>query len=219
MSGRIYYSNHGPLPDPDPGRPLIICDVDEVVLGFVAGLEHWLEPQGWHLTRDSFALDGNIRRRDDAVAPPQTVRELLAAFFSECSGELSPLPGAIAALDTLGKQSDIVFLSNLPATSAPQRRRNLDHLGLRCPLVVNKGPKGPMLARLTAKVVAPVMFVDDSPEHIASAIRKTPNIDTVHMVPDAGFRRHLSTIEGVGLFTGDWGDATRYILDRFEINK
>lgn len=218
MRERIFYSSHGPLPEPDPGRPLIICDVDEVVLGFVAGLEHWLEPLGWRLTRDSYALNGNIRRRDGTIAPQQKVWDLIGDFFAECSGDLSPLPGSIAALTQLSVQGDIIFLSNLPATSASARRANLDHLGLTCPLVVNDGPKGPMLARLASGIAAPVIFLDDSPDQITSAIEEAPDVDTIHLVPDAGFRRHLTTIAGVGLFTGDWDAAARYILDRLETN-
>jgi len=212
VTSEIYYSSHGPFPEPGSWRPLIICDVDEVVLGFVSGLELWLSPRGWRLARDSYALNGNIRDSNGIEAPAAKVEELIAEFFAECANDLTPLPGALDALNLLATYGDVIFLTNLPANSATARRANLDRLGLTHPLVVNEGPKGPALARLVSKVSAPVAFLDDSPEHIISAIKDAPDISTIHLVPDAGFRRHLTAIEGVGLFTGDWRQAVRFIL-------
>lgn len=212
MTTEVFYSSHGPFPEPRSWRPLIVCDVDEVVLGFVTGLELWLSPRGWRLARDSYALNGNIRDAEGRKAPAAKVGQLISEFFAECANDLTPLPGALDALTLLATHGDVIFLTNLPASSATARRANLDQLGLTHPLVVNEGPKGPALARLVAKVSAPVAFLDDSPDQIISAIREVPEISTIHLVPDAGFRRHLTAIAGVGLFTGDWSEAARFIL-------
>ena len=46
------------------GRPLIVTDCDEVLMQFLVGLETYIETQGLWLDLKSYALTGNIKRRD-----------------------------------------------------------------------------------------------------------------------------------------------------------
>src|SRR6476469_4170363 len=64
-------------------KPLIICDVDEVVLEYLDPLQAYLASVEHRLHADSFRLDGNIRRITDGV--PATREEVMAfreAFFA-----------------------------------------------------------------------------------------------------------------------------------------
>ena len=49
----------------DPKRPLIISDADEVLLRFMARLEHYLDQQGLWIDLNNFAISGNIKSKSD----------------------------------------------------------------------------------------------------------------------------------------------------------
>ena len=56
----------------DIGRsPLIICDVDEVVLSFIGGFERHIGRHGHFLDPKSYALARNAKRRGDAFTLPR----------------------------------------------------------------------------------------------------------------------------------------------------
>ena len=74
----------------DPTRPLIICDADEVLLQFLAGLERFMERQSFYLDLSSFRIHGNVKHRDThQPADDEAVTNLIAAFF-ENSSRTSP---------------------------------------------------------------------------------------------------------------------------------
>jgi len=196
----------------DTGRPLIICDVDEVILSFLGSLDRWLAERELLLVRDSYALAGNLRDQTGQAVSNDAFRALMHDFLAECAHDFPPLPGALAGLEALRPHCTIIFLTNIPLSTATARRQNLDALGLRDGLIINEGPKGPALSRISASVSAPVIFIDDSPTNVTSALNEAPHITTIHMVPDEGFRAHVEIHEDVGLFTGDWDETTRYIL-------
>lgn len=208
---RIFSAMGGPLPAIADDRPLIICDVDEVVLGFVAGLDLWLGQQGLWLARDSFALNGNIRQQNGNAVDTDEVRRLLHGFFGDCAHDLAPIEGAVETLEIFEEHATVVFLSNLPETSAEARRANLDRLGLTQPLIVNEGPKGPALVSLSEGLEFASVFLDDSPSNITSALEDAPHMEVIHFVADDAFRGQISPATGVKLFTGDWNDVARYI--------
>ncbi|HOV03921.1 MAG TPA: hypothetical protein PLG99_05890, partial [Kaistiaceae bacterium] len=53
------------------GRPLVVCDVDEVVLSFIGPFETYLADSGFRLVARSYGLTGNIERLDDGTAIAQ----------------------------------------------------------------------------------------------------------------------------------------------------
>ena len=214
-ASRVYHRSEA-LPAPAMHRPLIVIDVDEVVLAFVDALEAWLGARELHLARDGFALNGNVRRTDGEAVTTVELRSLLHGFFDEAAHDMAPLPGAIDGIASFSPAADVVFLSNLPAAAAVARRTNLDALGLRHALIVNEGPKGPALARLVAGMAAPVVFMDDSPSNIASARAAVPAATLVHFVADAGFRATLTPGPDIALFTGDWDEAARFVTDNID---
>jgi FMN phosphatase YigB (HAD superfamily) len=198
----------------DGARPLVICDVDEVVVHFTQAFEAYLAKQGHYLDAASLALDGNIRRLDNGVpAPRQVVGKLVESFFVAHTRELKPIDGAVEALIEIGGQAQIVMLSNLPATSAEDRRANLRGLGLSYPLVVNSGPKGPAVKALAGRVEAPAVFIDDSPHFIASAREHAPHVHLVHFMHDQRFARFAAPFDYVSLRTDRWSQARPHVLE------
>ena len=133
------------------GRPLVICDVDEVVVHFTRELEDHLDTHGLYLSPQSFALNGNVRRKfdDEPVA------------YDE--------------------------------------------------LITNSGPKGPAIRRLAGMAGGKVVFIDDSPQFLASAFEYAPDVHLVHFLHDERFARHVPEADYVSLRTGRWDEALPHV--------
>ena len=128
------------------GRPLLICDVDEVVVHFTRDFEDFLAERALWLDTSSFALNGNIRHRDgNRPVENARVAELIDTFFAERTLHMQPIDGAIDSLMEIGTAADVVLLTNLPHSAGEDRRRNLAMHGLPFPVVTNSGPKGPAI--------------------------------------------------------------------------
>ncbi len=176
-------------------RPLVICDVDEVVV---------------HFTR---AFEVYIAKQDLWLDPlPAEVGQLIGLFFAERTRHLEPIEGAVEWLLQIGKWAEIVLLSNLPHEAAGARRQNLRDLGLDYPLITNSGPKGPAVKAIAGERRQRLVFIDDSPPFIASVHEHVPDAYLIHFLHDRRFARHLTPLPFVSLTTGSWMEAGSHIL-------
>lgn len=196
------------------GRPLVICDVDEVVVHFTRDFEDYIAVENLRLDPASFALSGNIRRRDTgAAAPDSEVADLVSGFFADRTRHMQPIEGAVDALLDIGNTADVVLLTNLPHGSGDHRRQNLADHGLPFPVVTNSGPKGPAIRDLVSRAGQPAtVFIDDSPSFIASSYEHAPDVHLIHFLHDDRFARHIEPIDYVSLRTGCWTEARTHIL-------
>jgi len=196
----------------DATRPAVICDVDEVVLQFLARLEVHLAAHGCWLDRSSYALNGNIRRHGSGE--PVTTDEvgtLLFGFFDTHTETLDPIEGAIEGLAALSGDADIVLLTNLPHRYGDARVRNLVSHGVMYPVVANNGPKGPAVDLILEAHEAPAVFLDDSPKNLESVISHRPDVASIHFIADEGFARVTPKVEGIAFRTGTWPEAVSFI--------
>lgn len=194
-------------------RPLVICDVDEVVVHFTRELEDHLDGHDLYLAPDSFALSGNIRRKHDrAAVANEVVMHHVARVFEERTLTMQPIDGAIEALGALSQHADIVLLTNLPHEAGDMRRENLKGLGLNHAVVTNSGPKGPAIRHLSGLAAGPVVFIDDSPQFLASAHECAPEVHLIHFLHDERFARHVPEVDYVSLRTGRWDEALPHVL-------
>lgn len=215
MSVRLLEAARDHRPD---GRPLLVVDVDEVVLAFVGPLAAFLADRGFRLSPRSFAITGNVTRTggDQAIAG-DLVKELIAAFFAEAVDAQPPVEGAVAALGRLARVTDLVLLSNVPAGQAERRAAHLTRLGITAPLIANEGSKGPALAGLAdaARRIGPadlpVVFVDDGPNHLAAARAAVAEVRLVQFVADPAWFAMAPTVEGVWLRTRTWDEVRRAV--------
>lgn len=193
-------------------RPLVICDVDEVVVHFTRALEDYLSRRELRLDTSSFALNGNIRRvgTGEPVAS-EAVAEMIDDFFHQHTAELDAIDGAIAALHDLARDSSVVMLTNLPHHARDKRIDNLRGHGLDFPVVTNSGPKGPAIRHLADQTRESVVFVDDSPGFIASARQHAPDVHLIHFLHDERFARHIEPFDFVSLRTASWDEALPHI--------
>lgn len=199
-----------------PRRPLLICDVDEVVVHFTRALEAYLGQRSLWLDTTSFALNGNIRHRggNTSIAAEETA-ELIDDFFHRHTAELAAIDGAIDALHCLSREATVVMLTNLPHHARDKRIENLQNHGLDFPVVTNAGPKGPAIRHLADMTSQPTVFVDDSPGFIQSAHAHAPAVHLVHFLQDERFARHVEHLAFVSLRTSRWDEALPHIESLF----
>jgi len=206
------------------GRALFVVDVDEVVLQFVAHLERFLAAHGFALLARSFALTGNVVRAGSTSAVSgEEVKGLIDAFFRNEVERQVPVEGALAGLKRLAALGDVVLLTNVPDFAAEARVRHLARLGVGAPVVANHGAKGPALARLAARrriggederpAGAGLYFLDDGPNHIASARDHVGGARLVHFIDDPRYFRMAPDVGGTWLKTRDWGEVVARIED------
>jgi hypothetical protein len=201
-----------------PGRlPLLICDVDEVIVHFTRALEMFLQSREMWLDTASFAINGNVRHRGSNLPVADVVVSgLIDQFFHEKTAELEPIDDAVTSLNVLSKLATVVLLTNLPHHARDKRIANMTALGITHPVITNSGPKGPAIAHLANQTQKPVVFVDDSPGFILSAREQAPHVHLVHFLQDERFARHLLPFDFASLTTGRWEEALPHIVELLE---
>jgi hypothetical protein len=196
----------------DPTRPLIICDADEVLLRFLAGLERYLERNGCYLDLTSFRIHGNVKQQHtrETVAD-ETVTKMIGDFFANDTRHLEAVEGAADALRELSTRAQIVILSNLPETSRDARVANLLEHGMPYPVIAGKGPKGPVVKSLLGDFRQAVVFVDDLPPNLSSVATETPHVHRLHFIADPRLAKLLGPAPDAHRRIDDWPTAAAWI--------
>jgi hypothetical protein len=193
------------------GQPLLIIDADEVLFLFVDGFMNFLESQGYYLDLTSYRLHGNVKTRagDSVVANPEVTR-LLEAFRADLDS-LAAVEDAQDVLDSLSDQMDIVVLSNVSASQAEPRLRNLAAAGFPYPLIANSGPKGPAVKTIAARGGRPAFFVDDIPPHLVSVSEEAPDVFRIHFIGDDRLKPLLPACEQAHLRADNWREIEDFV--------
>jgi hypothetical protein len=189
-------------------RPLLILDVDDVVLEFIRPFPHFLKSRGFGLTLASFRLTGNIAETASGrlIEQPE-VTALLGDFFDAQADWQSVTDGAEQALASLGDRAEIVLLTAMPHRHRAARRAHLDALGLPYPLLTTEMAKGPAVAKLRGKKGRPVAFVDDQPSNLISARNSVADAHLFHLMADNSLRAYLPPVPDDIVSVEDWRDA------------
>ncbi|ESX23169.1 MULTISPECIES: hypothetical protein [unclassified Mesorhizobium] len=189
-------------------RPLLILDVDDVVLEFIRPFPHFLKSRGFGLTLASFRLTGNIAETASGrlIEQPE-VTALLGDFFDTQADWQSVTDGAEQALASLGDRAEIVLLTAMPHRHRAARRAHLDALGLPYPLLTTEMAKGPAVAKLRGKNGRPVAFVDDQPANLISARNSVADAHLFHLMADNSLRAFLPPVPDDIISVEDWHEA------------
>lgn len=195
-------------------RPLLVLDVDDVLLEFLRVFPNYIEQQGFELKLRTFKLTGNII---DTVTRKEAnrsqVEALIDGFFG-AQADWQPLTeGAADALAGFGDAAEIVLLTAMPHRHRDARRAHLDALGLNYPLLTTEAPKGPAVRRLRGKTDRPVAFVDDIPHNLVSVRQAVPEAHVFHMMGDPDVRALLDPLEDGMHHVTDWADAAPKIAE------
>ncbi|MEZ5811526.1 MAG: hypothetical protein R3D45_08925 [Rhizobiaceae bacterium] len=189
-------------------RPLLVLDVDEVVLEFVRPFTAFLGAEGYDLRTASFRLYGNVVAQESGdVASRETVSALLDGFFAAQEAWQTPAEHAIDTITGLADAAEIVMLTAMPHRHRAARRRLLDRLGLPYPLLTTEAAKGPALGRLRGESGRPVAFVDDIPHNLISVRESLPDAGLVHLMAHAGMRALLPPLDDDIHAAETWPDA------------
>ncbi|ESW91583.1 hypothetical protein X773_00830 [Mesorhizobium sp. LSJC285A00] len=189
-------------------RPLLILDVDDVVLEFIRPFPHFLKSRGFGLTLASFRLTGNIAETASGrlIEQPE-VTALLGDFFDTQADWQSVTDGAEQALASLGDRAEIVLLTAMPHRHRAARRAHLDALGLPYPLLTTEMAKGPAVAKLRGSRGRPVAFVDDQPANLISARNSVADAHLFHLMADNSLRAFLPPVPDDIISVEDWHEA------------
>lgn len=190
-------------------RPLLVLDVDDVLLEFIRPFPRFLEQRGLRLTTASFRLTGNIADTATGrlVEQPE-VTALLDDFFAGQADWQSITDGAPEALASFEERAEIVLLTAMPHRHRETRRSHLNALGLPYPLLTTEMAKGPALARLRGPGNRPVAFVDDQPPNLISARESVSDANLFHLMADNSLREFLPPLPDDITAVHDWRDAT-----------
>ncbi|CAN7540331.1 hypothetical protein [Pararhizobium sp. LjRoot238] len=193
-------------------RPLIVCDIDEVVLEFLTPFRNFLRASGRDLLPRSFRLHGNIvlLESGEAVAD-DLVSALQEEFFTRQADWQTPAALAVETLAELAAEADIVFLTAMPPRHAVVRRSLLDRFSLDYPLVATEDEKGPIVKRLHAGRKLPFAFIDDISRNLHSVREHAPDCLLVNLMVNADFRP-LAPDPGEGIAkAGNWTEVAGII--------
>jgi hypothetical protein len=208
------------------GRPLIVCDCDEVLLHMVAPFRDWLaEAQGvtFAMTSNSFTEAMRWTASGEAV-PAADIWRLLRAFFDTEMPRQTAITGAVEAIRTLSAHADVVVLTNLIDDHRDSRQRQLENHGIAARVFTNQGPKGPALQAIIAEYQpSHTYFIDDLPQHHQSA-RETVcatgrDLTTLHLCGEPLLAPHIACAHAAGHADARidcWAEALPWLLARIQ---
>jgi hypothetical protein len=189
-------------------RPLLVLDVDDVLLEFIRPFPKFLETKGLGLTLASFRLTGNVAEKASGrVVDQDEVTALLDEFFHGQADWQSVTEGAAEALASFHDRVEIVLLTAMFHRHRAARRAHLDALGLTYPLLTTEMAKGPAVARLRGGNGRPVAFVDDQPNNLMSAAQAVPEAHLFHLMADNSLRDFLPPLPDAITPVHDWREA------------
>ena len=189
-------------------RPLLVLDVDDVVLEFLPPFMRFLNAEGLELRLQSFQLNGNIRSLSDGTAvETERVSALITDFFVRQALWQTPAPGAASSVAQLSRDAEIVMLTAMPHRHRAIRRKHLDSLGFPYPLVTTERAKGPALRQLRGSSNRPVAFVDDIPHNLVSVQTAVPDASLFHLMLMPGLREILPPLPDAIAPVDSWADA------------
>ncbi|MGD9912834.1 MAG: hypothetical protein AB7S80_02045 [Rhizobiaceae bacterium] len=199
-------------------RPLLVLDVDDVLLEFVRPFPKYLETRGFGLKMASFKLTGNIYEMASGRLPEQAeVGELLGSFFDVQADWQTLTEGAADAMAGFGNRVEIVLLTAMPHRHREIRRAHLDRLGLTYPLVTTEMAKGPALRSLRGASGRPVAFVDDLPPNLVSARQSVPDAHIFHLMADNSLRALLPPAPEDVVVVENWAEAAAKIATALRV--
>jgi hypothetical protein len=152
---------------PDPhhvslgDRPLVVCDIDEVVLEFLSPFTAFLRSHNYDLLPRSFRLHGNIvSLLDGSEMDKEQVYAFEDVFFANQHLWQKPAERAVETLHALSADADVVFLTAMPPP-APRRPAKASRPSSTSSfdMIASEEPKGPIVAKLHNRRDLPVAFV------------------------------------------------------------
>jgi hypothetical protein len=197
-------------------RPLIVCDIDEVVLEFLSPLTQFLRSHNYDLLPRSFRLHGNIvSLLDGSEMDREQFDAFEDMFFEKQDVWQTPAERAVETLHALSADADIVFLTAMPPRHHGIRRKLLDQFDLSFDMIASEQPKGPTVATLHDLRDLPVAFIDDIQRNLLSVADHVPECLLITMMANADFKPFAPAPVGSILAASDWSHAGDLMRQHF----
>ncbi len=199
-------------------RPLVVTDCDEVLLHMVRHFRDWLGEEHGIV----FALEGNpfaqsVSYRDGGKVEEAELWRLLNLFFDTEMNRQTEIEGAAAALAELGREADVVVLTNLVDRFGDMRTEQLRSHGIEAKVFTNQGPKGEALKRIVEEHGASrAVFIDDLAVHHASAREVLPHVGRLHFCGEPSIAPHVPCAHRQGdahARIDTWAEALPWLLE------
>ncbi len=201
-------------------RPLVISDCDEVLLHMVVPFGHWLDEQHditFHMNGNDFSKAVRYKDSGEAVAQDK-VWALLGDFFKGEMHRQYPIAGAVAGINRLAEEADVVILTNLPDHHRDPRTRQLADHGIHARVFTNLGPKGPALQAIMAEYApSRAVFIDDIAQHHGSVAELAPHVTRLHLCGEPLLAPHIKCAHEAGhahARIDSWDKALPWLLER-----
>lgn len=192
-------------------RPLIVCDVDEVILRFVEPFFVLLNEHDLEMDVQLFKLNGNVRHRADGrLAEDTLVNGIVQKLFEEQDKRQDLVTGAFEGVARLSQIADLVFLTAMNHKHFDKRLALLRHLGFTQPLLTTERDKGPALAHMDRHDY-PTFFIDDMPHNHHSALRDAADVHRISFMSYTAFRATAPAPPEGTFITNDWPEMVMHI--------
>lgn len=188
--------------------PLIVLDVDDVILEFIRPFPEYLRTRGFELKLESFGLNGNVTDLSSGQrVDNETVAQLVDAFFEVQHDWQKLAEDASETIARLSRASQVVLLTAMPHRYRQTRRTLLDQLDMRYPLLTTERAKGPAIKRLRGDHPRPVAFVDDMYYNLVSVRDTVVDAHLFHLMADNSVRALMPPIPQGITVVEHWKEA------------
>ncbi|WP_188237806.1 HAD family hydrolase [Sphingopyxis sp. LK2115] len=202
-------------------RPLVITDCDEVLMHMVVPFAEWVDAEHGVIFRIEDASFAGALKRKECGTPLEAaeVWPLLDGFFRNEMKRQYPIPGAMAAMATIGAEADIVVLTNVGPEHQQARIDQLARHDFHAPVIGSRGGKGEPVRRLIEQYRPPVaVFIDDLAGQHRSVAEEAPEVWRLHFVGEPAIAGRVAASPHAHARIDDWKTATRWIMTRLAEN-
>ena len=202
-------------------RPLVITDCDEVLMHMVVPFAEWVDAEHGVIFRIEDASFANALKRKECGTPLEAaeVWPLLDGFFRKEMVRQYPIPGALAAMATIGAEADIVVLTNVGPEHQQGRIEQLALHDFHAPVIGSRGGKGEPVRRLMEQYQPSVaVFIDDLAGHHQSVAEAAPDVWRLHLVGEPAIADKIAPSPYAHARIDDWKAAQHWILARLAEN-
>ena len=200
---------------PSNNRPLIVCDIDEVVLEFLTPFQSFLLAQDKELRANSFALHGNIfDLNSNTAVENQKVSSLIEDFFADQLNWQMLLPDVDLVLKELSQDMDVIFLTAMPPHHFEKRKTLLEQFDLTFPLIATEDAKGPILKDANALVDDHVFFIDDMIYNHHSVAEHAPDTHHISIMGNQEFKAIAPDLDDYIYDAENWADLKNHIQSK-----
>ncbi len=199
----------------DPNKPLIISDADEVIFELFGHLFKYFDEYGFDFRGESlvgFEIMNHLYcHKSGETIKIDLFHKIMADFFEHHGATVPFVENAYKNLTYLSSYCQIIILTNAPHSYRDDRIEIYNRQGINFPIITNIGNKYAAVKKLTEHHVAPVFFIDDSPEHHLAILENLDDVNCIHFIGDKEYAKLVANVENADFISTCWHEVRHYI--------